>query len=94
MSDPRDPGSDRATFLPVMFGAAVVLFSVTFLVMITGGLFFYVALVAGGLAAMGGLHYLLWGKLLSERTAGEREEAELLERAKAEEADPRGRYRT
>ena len=66
---------------------------VTFLVMITGGLFFYVGLIVVGLAAMGGLHYLLWGKLLQERTAGEREEAELLARAKAEDSKPSRPYR-
>jgi hypothetical protein len=87
MSDSRDPGSARASLLPVMLGAALVLFSVTVLILITGGLFFYVALVAGGLAAMGALHYLVWGKLLQERTAGEREEAELLDRARAEDPD-------
>ncbi len=80
-----DSGSDRASFLPLMLGAAFVLFSVTFLILITGGLFLYVALIAAGLAALGGLHYLLWGKLLSDHTAREREEAELLERAKAKD---------
>ena len=93
MSDPRDPGPEHARFLPVMMGAALTLFFVTFLVMITGGLFFYVGLIVVGLAAMGGLHYLLWGKLLQERTAGEREEAELLERAKAEDSKPSRPYR-
>ena len=87
MSDPSD--SDRGTLLPVLMGGVLALGCLTFLVMITGGLFFYVAMVAGGLAAVGGLHYLLWGKLLSDRTAAEREEQELLDRARAEDSDKR-----
>jgi len=87
MHEPHDPGSARASLLPVMLGAVLVLFSVTALILITGGLFFYVGLVAGALAALGALHYLVWGKLLQERTAGEREEAELLDRARAEDPD-------
>ena len=48
---------------------------------------------AGGLIALvAWAHYVLWGRLLSERTAGEREEAELLDRARAREDEDRRMY--
>lgn len=81
MSDPQE---QRATLLPYMLGAIGLMFFLTFLVVITGGFFFWVALITGSFAMMGWLHYVLWGKALMERTAGEREEMELLERARGE----------
>jgi hypothetical protein len=71
--------------LPTMLGGLFVVFFATFLILITGGFFFYVLLVVGGVALLSWIHYELWGRALSQRTAGEREEMELLERAKAEE---------
>lgn len=85
MTDPHDPAPDRATFLPVMLGGILGLFCLAVLVMLTGGLLFYVVLIVAFLGGMGCLHYLLWGKLLAERTAGESEEQQLLDRARAED---------
>lgn len=81
MSNTPEP-SPRAAFLPVFLGILGSLFFVTILMVLTNGLVLVVGVIAGGLTVMGCVHYLLWGKLLSERTAGEREEAELLERAR------------
>jgi hypothetical protein len=78
------PPNARETYLTLMLatmGAAFVLFM---LIVITGGLVIYLLAVVAGLAAFAGLHYLLWGRMLSERTAGEREEEQLREQAKAD----------
>jgi hypothetical protein len=69
--------------LAVLGGTAVV----GFLILITGGFLFYLLLAAGGVAALGGLHYVLWGRLMSEETAGEREEAEVQSRLELNEWD-------
>jgi hypothetical protein len=54
-----------------------------FLTLITTGFFLYVLLVAGGIAGLAFINYLLWGRGLMQSTAGEREEEEL--RAQAEQ---------
>jgi hypothetical protein len=67
----------RESFLTIfltLFGLAGFLL---FLIAVSGGFFFYVLLAVGGIALLGWVHYLLWGRGLSESTAGEREEAEL-----------------
>ncbi len=82
----------REKMLVVSFGF-IGLFGllVTFTVL-TGGFLLYILLVGGVMAAFGAFHYLLWGRMLSENTAGEREELEARERAEAEsweQDDPR-----
>jgi hypothetical protein len=93
MSDTHGPGSPRDTVLPALLGGILAVFFLTFLVVVTGGIFFWVALVVGGIVLFGWFHYWLWGKALTERTAGEREEAELFERARGEEPEVRRAYR-
>jgi protein-S-isoprenylcysteine O-methyltransferase Ste14 len=55
------------------------------LIFISGGFFLWVILAIGGIAGLASFHYLLWGKLYSDQVAGEREEAQLLERIQEEE---------
>jgi hypothetical protein len=88
MDDNSDTqGDSRATFVAV---AIAVLFGVPctgFLVVLTEGyvLAFLVGLIIIG--AVAGMHYLLWGRSMSQRTAGEREEEELRETLEANEWD-------
>jgi hypothetical protein len=93
MSEHDDPVQRRATHLPLMLGGMLAVFLTVFLILITGGFFFYVVLAVGGLLAVGMLHWVTWGKLLTDQTAGEREEAELLDRARADEGGPSWTYR-
>ncbi len=61
---------------------------------ITGGLFILLLILAAAIAALAGIHYLLWGRSFDRQVLGEREEEEM--RANAEEwleDDPRG-YRS
>ena len=81
MSEPNDPVESRATFLPLLLGSLGMGLFFLVLILITGGFFFYVGLSVGGLVLLGLFHYALWGKSLSEKVAGEREEMDLLERA-------------
>jgi hypothetical protein len=82
-----DQDSKRSTLLTVFLAGLVGMFFLGFLILITGGFFLHVALIVGVVGGMAGVHYLLWGKLLTERTAGEREEHLLLERMREEETD-------
>jgi hypothetical protein len=82
-----DQDSKRSTLLTVFLAGLVGMFFLGFLILITGGFFLHVALIVGVVGGMAGFHYLLWGKLLTERTAGEREEHLLLERMREEETD-------
>jgi hypothetical protein len=82
MNDPNDPVQRRATFLPMFLAVAGGGFACLLLVLLTGGFFFYFGLVVLGLTGLGLFHYMVWGRAMSEQTAGEREEMELLEKAK------------
>jgi hypothetical protein len=62
--------------------AALILFA---LVLIGGGYFICLVGILAAMTAFGGLHYVLWGRLLVRETAGEREEDLLRERALAED---------
>ena len=84
MSDTRQPTKGRAMFLPLMLGSIVVIFSLLFLTLITGGFFLYLVLVIGAMYLIGLMHYLLWGRAYESQTEGDREEAHVLDRAREE----------
>jgi hypothetical protein len=95
-----DPTDDpvrqgRQTFLTIFLTGLLGVFCLLVLILVSGGFFFYVLLVGLGITAAGCLHYLWWGRAFSEEVAGEREEEQLRERAKAEEwpADDRHTFR-
>jgi hypothetical protein len=85
MSDPRDPAARRSHFLPIILATMGLFFFLLVLVLLTGGFMFYIVLCVMAAVAFGSLHWLLWGKLLTDLTAGEREEERLLQRARGEE---------
>jgi hypothetical protein len=93
MSELNDPTEDRAAFLPVMLACLLGFFFVVLLLLLTGGLLFWLVLVVGGMTGLCIFHYLLWGKAMSEQVAGEREEYELLERARDDREGQSGIYR-
>lgn len=72
-----------AIILAVLFGAGIFLF----LLMITGWLLLAVLATVGAMAAVGGLHYLVWGKSL-EQSADRRHAEELWARAKERSTQP------
>jgi hypothetical protein len=82
MSAQQDSGSSRATFLPVALAGIVLLFFLLMLILITGGFIFWCVLCAAVATAVITMHWLVWGRLLTQLTAGEREEEQLLERAR------------
>jgi hypothetical protein len=93
MSEPHDPVQRRSTFMPMMLGVLAALFILVVLIFLTGGLFFYVCASVGGLVLLGLIHYVTWGKAMSEEVAGEREEIELLERAREEDRGQKWTFR-
>jgi hypothetical protein len=63
-------------FLAIFFGGGFALF----LILVTGGFFLYVLVAVAVIGLVGSLHYLLWGRALTQDVAGEREEDEARER--------------
>src|SRR5262245_30879261 len=59
------PSAARDTFLAVVLCLLVGGMGFTFLVVITGGFFFYVLAVVLVFGLFGYVHYLLWGRSLS-----------------------------
>jgi hypothetical protein len=72
---PRSPGRD--TYLTIVLCAFVVIPTFVFLNILTGGLFLWLVIGAGGIAVLGAFHYFLWGRSFTQETAGEREEEQL-----------------
>ena len=63
--------------LAIMLSAIVLGIFGVFLIVVTGGLVLQIAGVVIIGAAIGWVHYKLWGRTLVTQTEGEREEAEL-----------------
>ncbi len=75
----------RETLLVVSF-VGIAVFGLLFIfTILTGGFLIYLLAVVAVAAIIGGLHYLLWGRALTERTAGDREEMQAEEEAAARE---------
>jgi hypothetical protein len=70
----REYQERRETFLTIfltLLAASAILFC---LILVTGGFFLWVLVGLAFIAVAGAFHYFLWGKLFSDRVAGEREE--------------------
>jgi hypothetical protein len=79
--------SSRATIIVV---ALAVLFGIPctgLLIALTEGYALVAIAVVALIGAVAGVHYLLWGRAMTQRTAGEREEEELRETLEANEWD-------
>jgi hypothetical protein len=85
----QEPTPGRSTFLPVLLGSMGGFFFLLVLILITGGFFFYLVMAVAGVISLACFHWIVWGKLLTEMTAGEREEEELLGRAREQEKTER-----
>ena len=72
------------TLAPVALGTVALAGILVFLILISGGLFFYVLLVALAIGGVASLHYLLWGHSMHQETEGEREEERLREESHAD----------
>src|SRR5262245_18524013 len=81
--EPPD-GTTRETVLPLvltaMFGGAFLVF----LILVSGGFFFYVVSAVLVIAVFGWLHWVLWGQSLTREVARERQEEERKERRQAD----------
>jgi high-affinity Fe2+/Pb2+ permease len=68
--------------LALLFGGGFLLF----LILVSGGFFFYVGSIAAVIIALGFIHYALWGSLMEQSVAAERQAEE------QREAEERRRY--
>jgi hypothetical protein len=75
----------RETLLTVFFVAAGGIGLLFVFTILTSGFLLYVIAVVAVAGVVGWMHYLLWGRAMTERTAGEREEVEAQERDEDDE---------
>ncbi len=80
---PRNKG--RETLLTFTLVAILGATFVFFLNFVTLGVFSYVIAAIVGIAAVGFLHYVIWGYALSKDVAGEREEQRIKDLLEAED---------
>jgi len=83
------PTSHRQTIVSTFLAAMAAGFFLLCFVLISGGFFIFLVGIIGALVAFGGLHYVLWGRHLTNETAGEGEEELLRQRALAQEMSER-----
>lgn len=85
---PRSNRSARETFvtfaLVILLGGAFLFF----LNLVSLGIFFYVIAAVVGIAAIGFLHYVLWGYDFSEQVADERKQEWLKQHEEMERRQP------
>jgi hypothetical protein len=81
MSEQQEPNRGLASFLAVILTGMAAFFFLLVLLLLTGGLFFSLVLFFVFMAGLVTFHWVVWGKVLTELTAGEREEDELQKRA-------------
>ena len=80
----EQPPAPRETLLTVLLATVGLAFFFGLLILISGGLFFWVLLFAGGIGAFAGLHYLLWGWLLPRHEETLPDEEQLQQRPEAD----------
>ncbi len=80
------PSASRDTYMAVVLCVLVGLPLFVFFNIITSGLFLLVLESVFGLAFLGAINYLLWGRSLNHAVEGEREEAAVRERLESEAA--------
>jgi hypothetical protein len=78
MPDDNNTSNPREDMLAIMLTAIVLGIFGVFMIVVTGGLLLQIIGVVTIGTAIGWVHYRLWGRSLVNRTAGEREEAELM----------------
>src|SRR5579862_4392493 len=74
MPEKPAPQKGRETLLTFVLVAILGGAFLFFLNIVSLGIFFYVVAAIVGIAAVGFLHYAVWGYALSQQVAGEREE--------------------
>jgi hypothetical protein len=80
MQPDGDPYQEqRSACLPWMLGLFIIGFFGLLLSVATGGYFVYVAGVVVAVMGITAMHYALWGRMLDESVAAEREEEEARE---------------
>jgi hypothetical protein len=80
--EPNEPREARSRFLSVMLTVMTVGFFLMVLMILTGGLVLYLLAVVAGLTGLVLVHYLLWGRAMTEEMAGEIEEEQLRDQAR------------
>jgi hypothetical protein len=81
-NDNHQPSKRRETMLTVYLTGLVAGLVLLFLILVTGGFFFFVALAVVGITALGMLHYWLWGQAMTEDVAGEQAQERAAEEAR------------
>jgi hypothetical protein len=81
----QEPDTVRQTIVTLFMSTIGVVLVLVPLVVLSGGYFMYLLVLCAGIVLFGAFHYVVWGRLLTQQTAGEREEETLLRRAQADD---------
>ena len=87
MPDDADYRNKRETMLVVLGSAVAIMSLVVVFTFLTGGFLTYILGGVAAVAALGGINYLLWGRAMTQNTAGDREEMELREQSERSQRD-------
>jgi hypothetical protein len=71
--DFHEPSRGRETMLTLLLTGLGMGAFLLFLIFVTSGFFLYVVLAVGGITALGFVHYILWGRAMTQDVAGEQE---------------------
>jgi hypothetical protein len=93
MPDPSPIQEQRATVLSVLLPIVAMSALLAMLFAACGGFAIYFFAAVTGTAALGYVHYWLWGRALDHEVAGEREEEELRASIESEKSDANGEFR-
>jgi threonine/homoserine/homoserine lactone efflux protein len=89
MTEQEERSKARGAMLSVMLGLMAGAMILVFLIMLTGGLFFYVVVFAVGMLGFAGVHYVLWGHMLTYLLRDEIEREHEADQAReAQQAQP------
>jgi hypothetical protein len=83
--DDPQPARHREMLLSIVLSSMLGFFILVFLVIITGGFIFWLGLIGLAMGGFATLHYYWWGRNLTQEVAGEREEEELRDQARADD---------
>ena len=87
--EPNDDGERqrRGSCVAILLTGGFACFVLVLLVLATGGWAIHVLWIATAIGTFGLVHYLLWGRMMLQQTAGEREEEEVRQRAEERERE-------
>ena len=90
--DFHEPSRSRETMLTLLLTGLGTGAFLLFLIFVTSGFFLYVVLAVGGITVLGFVHYMLWGRAMTQDVAGEQEHEIVVTQVQRRSDLPRRRH--